>query len=179
MGKRSDGAFERRERDVYPTPREALLPLAPFVKSGLLGGDFYEPCAADGALASLIHQQLDLCCVGMSDIVPLHPSVAKINALDLEDVNNADCIITNPPWERAIMHALIIRLKWIAPTWLLLDADWLFTKQAAPFIPDATHIVPIGRLRWIPGSPHAGKDNCCWVRFRGGHNDGPKFYPNW
>ena len=42
MGKRSD--FERVERDFYPTPIEAVMPLVPHLpKTGL----FAEPCAGD------------------------------------------------------------------------------------------------------------------------------------
>jgi len=180
MSKRAP-QFKRRERDVYPTPPDAVLPLKPFAESGLLGGDFYEPCADVGVLAGYVRQHLGLTCTGMSDIESVHPAVRKINALDLThaDIRGADCLITNPPWDRSVMHAIINRLKWLAPTWLLIESDWLFTKQAAPFIPDATHIVTIGRLKWIPDSPYTGKDNCCWVRFVAGHEEGPKFYPNW
>ena len=28
-----------------------------------------------------------------------------------------------------------------------------------------TDIVPIGRLKWEPGSKYTGKDNCAWYRF--------------
>ena len=47
MGKRSD--FKRRERDFYPTPREALLPLLPHIKGVRR---FREPCAGAGDLVS-------------------------------------------------------------------------------------------------------------------------------
>ena len=47
MGKRSN--FERREADFYPTPRPAVLPLIPYLRSGGIR-TFAEPCAGDGAL---------------------------------------------------------------------------------------------------------------------------------
>jgi len=53
----------------------------------------------------------------------------------------------------------------LAPTWLLLDADWLFTQQAAPFLRKASVIIAIGRIKWFPGSAHDGFDNHVWVRF--------------
>ena len=43
----------------------------------------------------------------------------------------ADAIITNPPYTRELMHALIAHFQRIAPTWLLIDYDWSATKQAA------------------------------------------------
>jgi len=45
MGKRS--SFKRVERDFYPTPREAVLPLLLHLEYGTA---FSEPCAGDGAL---------------------------------------------------------------------------------------------------------------------------------
>ncbi len=175
MGKRSDGTFERRKRDLYTTPPEAVLPLKVFINPRT---KFYEPCAADGGLARALVEKLGLTCSGMSDIEPLSPDVAQFDVLEMETVLT-DCFITNPPWDRPLLHDIIDQLKHIAPTWLLIDADWLFTKQAARHIPDATDIVPIGRLKWIADSPFTGKDNCCWVRFKGGHYAGPRFYPNW
>ena len=45
MGKRSD--FERKERDFYPTPYEAVVPLLPHLEKGT---KFDEPCVGHGAL---------------------------------------------------------------------------------------------------------------------------------
>lgn len=155
-----------------------MLPLKPFIKPH---ATFFEPCAANGSLAEGLEGLLGLVCAGMSDIEPLYADVARKDALTLhvDDVNGAQQIITNPPWSRKILHEMIEHLKWVRPTWMLLDADWLFTKQAAPFLPDATHIVAIGRVRWIPGTSMDGKENSCWVRFVGGHDVYPTFHPNW
>lgn len=174
MSKRA-AQFERHERDFYPTPPEAVLPLRPFIDPYMT---FYEPCAGDGCLAVALFTVLGLTCTGMSDVDPQGPDIATLDLFDIK-ASKAHYFITNPPWERELLHRVIDHLKWIRPTWLLLDADWLFTKQAAPYIPDATHIVPIGRVKWMPGSAHVGKDNACWVRFKGGYDAGPKFYPNW
>jgi hypothetical protein len=51
------------------------------------------------------------------------------------------------------------------PTWLLFDADWVHTKQAAPYLSRLRKIVAIGRVKCIPDSPHTGKDNCAWHLF--------------
>ena len=45
MGKRSD--FERKPRDFYPTPIEAVYPLLEHLEEDFL---FAEPCAGDGRL---------------------------------------------------------------------------------------------------------------------------------
>ena len=87
------------------------------------------------------------------------------DALALDDYGAADVIITNPPWSRDLMHRLIAHFQNIRPTWLLLDADWAHTKQAAPFLPHCSDIVAIGRVKWIEGSKYTGKDNCAWYRF--------------
>ena len=88
----------------------------------------------------------------------------------------ADAIITNPPWSREVLHGLITHFQSIAPTWLLLDADWKQTRQAAPFLPHCSDIVAIGRVKWIEGSKYTGKDNACWYKFDSRHTAGPVFH---
>ena len=74
------------------------------------------------------------------------------------------------------MHRLIAHFQRIAPTWLLLDSDWAATRQAAPFLPHCSDIVAIGRVKWIEGSKHTGKDNHAWYRFDARHSGGPVFH---
>ena len=75
-----------------------------------------------------------------------------------------------------LMHRLIAHFQRIAPTWLLLDSDWASTRQAAPFLPCCSDIVAIGRVKWIEGSKHTGKDNHAWYRFDARHSGGPVFH---
>ena len=101
------------------------------------------------------------------------------DALALDHYGAADAIITNPPCSRAkLMHGLIGHFQNIAPTWLLIDYDWSATKQAAPFLPHCSDIVPIGRVKWIEGSKHTGKDNHAWYRFDSKHSGGPVLHNN-
>ena len=74
------------------------------------------------------------------------------------------------------MHRLIAHFQRIAPTWLLLKSDWAQTKQASPFMAACTDIVAIGRVKWIEGSKHTGKDNFGWLRFDVRHTAGPVFH---
>jgi len=101
------------------------------------------------------------------DIEPRAPIVKKMDAILLNKwtIHSADYIITNSPWTRQILHPLIEVFRNITTTWLLLDADWMQTKQASPYLDYCSLIVSIGRVRWIPDSPYDGKDNCCWYRF--------------
>ena len=161
MGKRSN--FERREADFYPTPRAAVVPLIPYLR-GIRS--FAEPCAGDGALVRHL-EEFGLRCLYAGDIR------SGQDALALDDYGEIDVIITNPPWSRDVMHRLIAHFQNIAPTWLLLDADWAHTKQAAPFLPHCSDIVAIGRVKWIEDSKHTGKDNCAWYRFDISHKAGP------
>jgi len=157
MGKRS--AFVRRERDFYPTPAEAVAPLLRHLAPATR---FSEPCAGDGALVDHLTAAGHVC-VWESDIEPKRP-MFEADALALHYVNQ-DCIITNPPWERKTLHQLIIHLSDQAPTWLLFDADWKHTRQAAPYLNRLRKIVSVGRVKWIPNSPFTGKDNCAWHLF--------------
>lgn len=160
MGKRSD--FVRRRNDLYRTfdPRAvaALLPhLGPFVW-------FYEPCAGDGVLVDQLEAAGHLC-VYQGDIDPLADGIVEADAFDLVDVPDGATIITNPAWSRPILHPLIVHLSDMAPTWLLFDAAWAFTKQSAPFDNRLRKVVAVGRLRWIEGTTMDGKDDCAWYLF--------------
>ena len=163
MGKRS--TFARRPMDDYPTidPR-AVAPLVPFVE----GLAFAEPCCGDGRLIDLL-ESVGARCVAASDIR------TGVDALTLTDFGDADAIITNPPWTRDILHPMIRHFQQFAPTWLLFDADWSHTGQSAPFMDQCSHIVSVGRLRWIEGTNQTGKDNVAWYRFHSKHVGGPRF----
>jgi hypothetical protein len=158
MGKRSD--FERIPRDFYPTPYEAVVPLLSHLKPRT---QFVEPCAGDGALIRHLQAHGHFCGLAY-DIEPRARGIYKGDALDYLCVNPS-MYITNPPWAREVLHPLIERLSKQAPTWLLFDADWMHTRQSAPFMPYLRKIVSVGRVKWIPDSPFTGKDNCCWYLF--------------
>lgn len=166
MGKRSN--FERLERDAYQTidPRavEKLIPHLRGVKT------FAEPCAGEGYLVGQL-QAAGLVCAYEGDITTGLDALA--HPFDADAV--FDAIITNPPWRRDIMHEMILRFQAIAPTWLLFDADWAHTKQAGPFLDQCSHIVSVGRLKWIPGTKMTGKENTAWHRFHAQHVGGPRF----
>ena len=119
---------------------------------------FAEPCCGDGALVRHL-ETFGLRCVYAGDVV------TGQDALALDRYGGADAIITNPPYERPLMHALIAHFQKIAPTWLLLEMDWAATRQAEPFLPSCSDIVVVGRLRLFEGTKHAGKENFGWFRF--------------
>jgi hypothetical protein len=172
VGKRSD--FERIPHDLYPTPAEAVQPLIPFLRTAGVR-TFAEPCCGNGELARHL-EGYGLTCAYRGDIATGRDALTLTSG----DCNKADCITTNPPYDtthrRQLMHAMILHFQHIAPTWLLVDADWAHTKQAAPFLHSCSDIVAIGRVKWIQGSKHAGKDNHAWYRFDTRHKSGPKFH---
>ena len=88
------------------------------------------------------------------------------DALAATDFGAVDAIITNPPYERPVMHALIAHFQRIAPTWLLLELDWTATKQAIPYLAACRDIVSIGRLKWISGKPARRQGELCLVPVR-------------
>jgi hypothetical protein len=81
------------------------------------------------------------------------------------DCTGATHIITNPVWTRPILHRMIEHFSAMRPTWLLFDADWLHTKQSAPYQHLCRKVVSVGRLIWIEGTTTSGKDNCAWHLF--------------
>lgn len=154
MGKRSD--FKRKPRDNYPTPLEAVMPLIPHL---IARTKFCEPCAGSGKLIEHLKKCGHICSEFADIMTGIDATTAIYNSLTF------DCFITNPPWDRDILHPIIHNLRNQFPAWLLIDADWAHTRQAAPYLKFCTAIVAIGRVKWIPGSKHTGKDNCCWYRF--------------
>ena len=158
MGKRSD--FERIPRDFYPTPYKAVIPLLPH-----LGDEFTfaEPCAGDGRLIEHLEKHGGICRYA-HDIEPMHQRVEQHDALE-HGYTQCDYIITNPPWNRKILHPMIEHFVDQRPTWLLFDSDWMHTKQSIPYLKYLSKIVSIGRVKWIEGSSSVGKDNCCWYLF--------------
>lgn len=159
MGKRSD--FKRVERDYYPTPFEAVKPLIPHLPPN--GFTYCEPCAGDGRLVGHLLSASGHC-IKAVDIEPQTDWVERADALEML-VHDVDFFITNPPWDRKILHPLITHLSMQAPTWLLFDADWAHTRQSIPYMSICKKIVSVGRVKWIEGSKMTGKDNCAWYLF--------------
>jgi hypothetical protein len=177
MGKRSN--FERKPRDFYSTPHDAILPLLRHIK-----GTFIEPCAGDGRLIRHL-EKYGFKCVYACDIEP-QPNDLKI-VIETRDIlffgsaslPAADMIITNPPWTRKTLHPMIESFRRHAPTWLLFDADWMHNAEARPFLRFCRRIVSVGRVKWIEGSKNGGMDNACWYEFISDPPGHPPFFlPN-
>jgi hypothetical protein len=159
MGKRSD--FERKPLDYYPTPVEAVRPLLRHLFPTLT---FCEPCAGEGVLIGHL-EQAGFKCVSAFDAAVGPYRRHDASFITEEDLNGADLIITNPPWDRAPLHQIIERCARLAPTWLLFDADWMHTKQAIPYLEYCRVVQSIGRVKWMADSEGPGKDNSCWYLF--------------
>lgn len=174
--KRSTGQFERRKNDLYRTwdPR-AVAALLPHLPAAPDKAWFAEPCAGNGVLLDQLVAAGHIC-VWASDIEPGRDDIHENDAAQC-GLGKAEMYITNPPWSRPDLHEIIVNLSNQAPTWLLFDADWAHTKQARPYLDRLCAIVAVGRLKWIEGSKHDGKDNCCWYLFdKKNAGIAPRFY---
>ena len=167
MGKRSN--FPRKERDYYPTPEEAAIPLVRFLPNNLT---FAEPCAGDGRLVKHLEELVpNARCTYKADIEPdrtFDNGIEKKDAFHLtaDDVKDSEYIITNPPWDRKILHPLIYHFVSLKPVWLIFDADWIHTKQSSDIVKQyLTKVVSVGRVKWQEGTKMTGKDNVCWYLF--------------
>ena len=161
MGKRSN--FERNPRDFYATPYSAVLSLLPHLP---LQTKFIEPCAGDGRLVRHIESSGGHKCVYACDIEPQAPGIDTQDVL-LSAFKLPPCqmVITNPVWRRPALHAMIEKFRKHAPTWLLIDAGWMFTKQAKEHLPFCSKIVTVGRVIWIEGTKQSGMEDCAWYQF--------------
>ena len=72
-------------------------------------------------------------------------------------------VITNPPWNRKILHPMIENFIQYNGAWLVFDANWMHTKQSIELMKYCKKIVTVGRVRWI--GDKAGKDDVCWYQF--------------
>lgn len=166
MGKRSD--FERVPRGFYPTPWEAFEPLIKYIRPGTR---IAEPCAGDGALCQHLYNA-GFTVQWASDIQPRHQLVSQHDALSLtpDDMGNVDLIVTNPPWPEPRKHGqpTLELLQWfvrLRPTWVLLPADFMHNAYAAEAMGYCAHVISVGRVKWIPDSPHDGMENAAWYQF--------------
>ena len=148
--------FPRRPQDEYDTPAAAVTPPLPYLKARTR---FIDPCVGRGRLIEHLTLAGHIC-VASYDL-PDNDARTKRYA----EAKPGIMMITNPPWRRDVLHPIIRNLSDQAPTWLLVDADWIHTQQSVPFLPRICSIVSIGRVRWIPDSPYDGKDNAVWVLF--------------
>lgn len=175
MGKRSD--FKRRPQDAYDTPVDAVRPLIGHLPSMVT---FWEPCAGNGQLSDAVYDLSGnrVRSTLETDIEPRRRGILMLDALQSSAIiaDGCDYIITNPPWTRSILHPMIEHFSDMCPTWLLFDADWMHTKQATPYLWRLQKIVSVGRVKWIPDSPHTGKDNCCWYLFDAKNTGQARFF---
>ena len=146
------------------------MPLLPFLAPR---ERFCEPCAGAGMLRDYLVSRGHVCAAAW-DIEPRAEGIDQQDATT-RATGNISSFITNPPWDRPVLHKIIANLSSQERTWLLLDADWMHTRQAAPFWPRCSLVISIGRVKWIKESKFTGKDNCCWYRFDPWHVSGPRF----
>jgi hypothetical protein len=175
MSKRSD-QFERNPRGFYPTPEKAVVPLLRHLPDTLC---FDEPCAGDGALVKHLETAGHFC-GGASDIYPMGTGIDTIDAMMVSECYG-DVFITNPPWPEPNgggdpALSILMHLSGIAPTWALLPADFAHNVYFRTIEPRCQKIVSVGRVKWIEGSKHGGKDNSAWYLFDGSHDGVTEFY---
>lgn len=163
----------RRKNDFYATiDARAAAALAPFLPPGTVYG---EPCAGAGDLVQLLEAHGLVCDWGL-ELEPQGPCLRNRwpigigDALQLgrADLGAAQVLISNPPWYRPSLHALIEHLARLLPCWFLFDAAWMQNQAAAPIGTLCTDIVAVGRLTWIEDSEHDSTTDVAWYRFDAG-----------
>lgn len=164
MGKRSE--FPRIPRDKYMTTDP--MPVARLQAHLPRGVKFAEPCAGNGDLIESMHWHGHEC-IYACDLHPGRAWVDKRSAFRLDKgwlrLTRAQMFVTNPPWTRATLHPMIEHLAGLLPTWLLLDASWAHTAQAAPYLKMCEKVVSVGRVKWFSGSDHMSLDDSAWYLF--------------
>jgi len=172
MGKRSDE--ERKPNDYYPTPLLGLSRAIDIIGKDLPPGQVYaELCAGDGAL---IRHFVELGFHNPAIAYDIEPPLTAGEGIMTGDGTDPEIlehvktltnlIITNPPWSWHMLEPLLD--AWLQnnfTVWLLLASDFSENVRSSLFMAHCTDRIPIGRLKWIPGTKQTGKDNCSWYRF--------------
>lgn len=162
--------FERKPRDFYPTPIEAMYSLMPHLKERF---NYFEPTAGDGAIIRhLLAARPGARCIGATDIEPLAPGIEQLDLLKETPVGlpMSDIAITNFPWDRKLLHPMIDAVTEHCPVWTIIDSKWLNNESSARFLTDhLVKVVPVGRVIWEPGTTEAGKVDCSWFLFDKAH----------
>ena len=144
-----------------------MLPLIPYLHGGIQ--TFAEPCCGDGDLVRHL-ESFGLACVYAGDIQH-RPGCACARRLRRVRRDHYQSALS-----RDVMHRLIDALPAHRADVAAAGRGLEQTRQAAPFLPHCSDIVTIGRVKWIEGSKHTGKDNFPWYRFDSRHKAGPVFH---
>ena len=171
MGKREETKKPKSPRDFYATiDPDAVKPLLPFVQ----GMTYAEPCAGEGDLVQMLHKE-GITCVYASDIecssfLQTNGYWGDATKTPLSVYNEADVIITNPPFSKALLLPIMDHLMQSGkPLWLLLPADIMHNRYMSPYMLKCRTVVSIGRLCWFPdeitGKLVKGVDNYCWFEY--------------
>jgi len=164
MSKRS--SMPKVPKDYYPTRDPAAIP--PKFVEFIRGKTYAEPCCGEGDLINLLFDYS--LCAWASDIENRCAQGYTIDAMELsrDDVKNCECIITNPPFTKAVLLPMIDHFISLKDTWLLLPADLTHNKYFGPYMKKCSEVVSVGRICWFPvdGKRVAGTDNYAWYGWR-------------
>ena len=123
---------------------------------------FIEPCVGEGVLWSGGIFEARWPCAGDAYDLPHDARTKRYPCQRRRDLHNERL------WACSVLHEIIVNLSSQATDLALarcgLDAT-PYEQDRDPFMPRLRAIVSVGRLKWIPGSPHTGKDNVAWILF--------------
>ncbi len=87
-------------KDFYPTPRPTFLALLPRLPIGSFAPDYFDPCAGDGRLVTMLRESGRI--AHGADLFPQAQDVYPMEAVDyLADTTQRDFLLTNPPFSVA------------------------------------------------------------------------------
>ena len=147
MGKRDGNKFERVDKDYYSTIDPSCM--VPAFVDRVRGLKYAEPCYGEGHLEDLL---MDVAtCVWRSDIRPTVGSslVKDATKLNIDDLQEADVCISNPPYQWSMLKPLLDHLPTQKPTWLLLPADYMHNIRMGSYMERCSTVIAVGRMYWF------------------------------
>lgn len=173
---KTQGVYEKRPRDFYPTPLKAVTALVGHLPESF---SFCEPCAGAGDLVRHLESLFEgAVCFLPIDIEPQVDWVTKADAINLHEdaLEYCNYIITNPPFTWNVLKPLLDKWIDLRPTILLLPADFIHNIRFAPYLIFCEKVVSIGRVKWIEDSKATGVENYAWYFFDKHNKETTKFY---
>lgn len=143
------------------------------VMAGVLppGTVFVEPMAGCGMLRDALVADGHICGYA-GDIEPRGDGIEErcattLNAAFWAEHWDVSHVVSNIPFQWAMARPIVDAIiTWPVPSLILCPNDWITHARFRPYMPFVHGMLPLGRIRWVPGSAHKSTDAYCALLFK-------------
>ncbi len=175
------------KHETYRTPAYSYLPLLDYV-SDWFTGSICDPCAGDGRMVAEIIRRGNTCAHHVGDIREeeqhmldaLPNTVVRMgDYLSMDDLPQADCLITNPPFSLSTQIVDRARTHIRGPICILQSVQWQSTQRRSMWMKSSglAYVLNLSRRpKWEvdDGVAHSNIWDFAWFVFLPGHTGLPQ-----